>query len=286
MNWSMTQTWLQSNGYPIQPAVWNVYCNGDSSECAISKEATGVLMFPQFTGRVPWDVAQNWIASWKGKNKPKDWNVYCNGDSTQCAISKQATGTLMFPQFTGKVDSDTALEWMASWKGEKTTGQSTALGSGTSHTYNGIDFQVEGVALKANAGQAADSISLQGRSARAVHVLEFAGWSTGLSDNTVVGQINVWYEDGSVETTDLIMGVNIAEWAYDRPENQMQRRHSKVEPAYSWPSTASSTNGYEGHYFYAKVDTDPSKPLDRLELVLDSDEPQLQIEIRAITLEE
>lgn len=58
VNWSMTQNWLLSNGYPIQPSVWNVYCNGDSSECAISKEATGVLMFPQFTGRVPWDVAQ------------------------------------------------------------------------------------------------------------------------------------------------------------------------------------------------------------------------------------
>jgi hypothetical protein len=66
----------------------------------------------------------------------------------------------------------------------------------------------------------------------------------------------------------------------------MQLRHSKVEPAYSWPSTASSANGYEGHYFYVKVNTDPSKPRDRLELVLDSDEPQLQIEIRAITLEE
>jgi len=286
VNWSMTQNWLQANGYPIQPSVWNVYCNGDSSECAISKEATGVLMFPQFTGRVPWDVAQAWIAAWKEKNKPKDWNVYCNGDSTECAISKQATGTLMFPQFTGKVDWDTAQEWMATWRCEKTSGQSTALGTGTAHTYNGIDFQVEGVALKANAGQTADSISLQGKTARAVHVLEFAGWSTGLSDNTLVGHINVWYEDGTVETTDLVMGVNIAEWAYDRPEIQSQLRHSKVTPAYSWPSTTSSSSGYEGHYFYAKVDTDPSKPLDRLELALDSDEPQLQIEIRAITLEE
>ncbi len=286
VDWSMTQSWLQSNGYPIQPAVWNVYCSGDRSQCAISKEATGELMFPQFTNKVAWDTAQSWMASWRENNKPKVWNVYCNGDSTQCAISKEATGSLMFPQFTGKVDWDTAQEWMASWNSKNTAGQSTALGTGTAHTYNGIDFQVEGVALKANAGQASDAISLQGKNAKVVHVLEFAGWSTGLSDNTVVGQINVWYEDGSVETTDLIMGVNIAEWAYDRPENQMQLRHSKVEPAYSWPSTASSANGYEGHYFYAKVDTDPSKPLDRLELVLDSDEPQLQIEIRAITLEE
>jgi hypothetical protein len=34
------------------------------------------------------------------------------------------------------------------------------------------------------------------------------------------------------------------------------------------------------------VDTDPSKQLDRLELVRDSLDPKLQIEIRAITLEE
>jgi len=200
-------------------------------------------MFTVFPGKVDWNTTQTWLQSNGYPIQPAVWNVYCNGDSTDCAISKQATGTLMFPQFTGKVDWDTAQEWMASWKGEKTAGQSTALGSGTAHTYNGIDFQVEGVALKANAGQAADSISLQGKNAKAVHVLEFAGWSTGLSDNTVVGQINVWYEDGSVETTDLIMGVNIAEWAYDRPENQMQLRHSKVEPAYSWPSTASSAYG-------------------------------------------
>lgn len=88
------------------------------------------------------------------------------------------------------------------------------------------------------------------------------------------------------DTTDLAIGVNIAEWAYDRQEIQSQLRHSKVSPAYSWPSTASSAYGYEGHYFYAKVETDPSKALDRLELVRDSDDPQLQIEIRAITLEE
>jgi hypothetical protein len=286
VDWNTVQNWMLANGYPKQPAVWNVYCNGDSSECTISKEASGALMFPQFTGKVTWDTAQEWMASWREENKPKVWNVYCNGDSSQCAISKQAAGTLMFPQFTGKVDWDTAQEWMASWNSKNTASQSTALGTGTAHTYNGIEFQVEGVALKANAGQTVDFIDLSGKNAKAVHVLEFAGWSTGLSDNTVVGQINVWYEDGSVETTDLIMGVNIAEWAYDRPENQMQLRHSKVEPAYSWPSTASSAYGYEGHYFYTKVDTDPSKPLDRLELVRDSNEPQLQIEIRAITLEE
>jgi hypothetical protein len=266
--------------------VWNVYCSGDGSRCAAAKEPSGDLMFTVFPGKVDWNTTQTWLQSNGYPIQPAVWNVYCNGDSTQCAISKEATGSLMFPQFTGKVDWDTAQEWMASWRGENTASQSTALGTGTAHTYNGIDFQVEGVALKANAEQTVDSIDLSGKNAKALHVLEFAGWSIEVPDNVKVGHINVWYEDGSLETTDLIMGVNIAEWAYDRTETQSQLRHSKVTPAYSWPSTTSSAYGYDGHYFYVKVDTDPSKPLDRLELVLDSNEPKIQIEIRAITLEE
>lgn len=286
VDWNTVQAWMQANGYPAQPAVWNVYCNGDSSQCTVSKEATGELMFPQFTGKVTWDKATSWLASWKENNKPKVWNVYCNGDSMQCAISKEASGSLMFPQFPGKVDWDTAQEWMASWRDKDTSqGRSTPMGTGTAHTYSGIEFQVEGVALKANAEQTADSIDLREKNARAVHILEFAGWSIAVPDNVKVGHINVWYEDGSHDATDLIMGVNIAEWAYDRIETQSQLKHSKVTPAYSWPSTASSAYEYQGHYFYARVDTNPSKPLDRLELVLDSNEPKIQIEIRAITLE-
>lgn len=286
VDWNAAQNWMQANGYPAQPAVWNVYCNGDSSQCAISKEPTGELMFAQFSGKVTWDTATGWLESWREENKPKVWNVYCNGDSSQCAISKEPAGTLMMPVFPGKVDWDTAQEWMASWSGgDASSGQLTAIGNGTAHTYNGIDFQVEGVALKANSEQAAASIDLEGLKANAVHVLEFAGWSTGVPDNTKVGHINVWYEDGTYETVDLIMGVNIAEWAYDRAEIQSELRHSKVAPAYSWPSTASSAYEYQGHYFYAKVDTDSSKPLDRLELVLDPNEQKIQIEIRAITLE-
>jgi hypothetical protein len=122
VDWNTVRTWMQANDYPAQPAFWNVYCSGDNSQCAISKEPAGVLMFPQFTGKVTWDTAQNWMASWRENNKPKVWNVYCNGDNSQCTISKEAAGTLMFPQFPGKVDWDTAQEWLASWRGENTTG--------------------------------------------------------------------------------------------------------------------------------------------------------------------
>ena len=65
VDWNTVQTWMQANGYPAQPAVWNVYCNGDSSQCTVSKEPTGELMFPEFTGKVTWDTATNWLASWQ-----------------------------------------------------------------------------------------------------------------------------------------------------------------------------------------------------------------------------
>jgi len=289
-DWSAVQAWMQANGYPAQPAVWNVYCSGDSSQCAISKEASGELMFPQFSGKVTWDAAQEWMASWREKSKPAVWNVYCSGDGSQCAISKEASGALMFPQFAAKVDWDTAQEWMASWRGDDNTtaatscGQYMPIGTGTGYNYSGIQFQVEGAVAMVNAQQTSSSIDLHGRTADAVHVLEFAGWSLGLSDGTKVAHINAWYRDGGLETVDLIIGTNIAEWAYDRAEIQSDLRHSKVTPAYSWPTTASSAYGYEGHYFYVMLDTDSSRPLDRLELVLDP-MGQVQVEIRAVTLE-
>ena len=54
------------------------------------------------------------------------------------------------------------------------------IGSGTGYTYNGIQFQVEGVTAMVNAQQTISSIDLQGLSGRAVHILEFAGWSGDL----------------------------------------------------------------------------------------------------------
>lgn len=289
VDWDTAQAWMVVTGFPAQPADWNVYCNGDSSQCTVSKEPAGELMFPQFTSKVDWDTAQAWMASWREENKPAVWNIYCSGGGSKCTIAKEPVGDLMFPVFAAKVDWDTAQEWMASWRGDNTsanfTGQSTPIGNGTNYTYNGIEFQVEGASAMVNADQTSSSIDLEGMSASAVHVLEFAGWSTAVPDGTKVAHIDVWYQDGGFETVDLIIGSNIAEWAYDRPEIQAELRHSKVAPAYSWSTNAGSSYEYQGHYFYVAVKTDMQRPLDRLDLVLDSTAERFQVEIRAVTLE-
>ena len=76
-----------------QPAVWNVYCNGDRSQCTVAKEPTGELMF-NMLGPVTWNTAQDWMNEWRTNNQPAVWYVYCNGDRSKCAIAKEPIGEL------------------------------------------------------------------------------------------------------------------------------------------------------------------------------------------------
>ena len=156
--------------------------------------------------------------------------------------------------------------------------QFKTFGDGTLYMFGDIPFQVVGgdgspaspllrVDLQNNNMQ--NSFDLSGYSAGAIHILERAGWGLNVPDNVIVGNITVYYQDGTSTAADLISGVNIAEWAYDRKENAKCLKHAKILPAYSWPTTVDTAEEYYGHVFYAKIDTQPGKPLDRLELRLD-----------------
>ncbi len=146
------------------------------------------------------------------------------------------------------------------------------LGSDTPHTYNGIPFEVGGVddldVYQTDELVETASIDLSGYTTTKIHILETAAWATYVPDGVVVGYITVHYEDGSHETLDLVMGVNISEWAYDRVENQSILQHTKVPPAYSYWTNIDSAEYYWGHHFYVEMATQ-AKPLDYLELTLD-----------------
>jgi len=133
--------------------------------------------------------------------------------------------------------------------------------------------------------------NLSGHSAKVIHMLLNTGCSAQVPDNVVVGHINIYYQNATMESLNLISGINIAEWAYDREEVQKSLQHTKIKPAYSYLTDLDSSTQYYGHWFYVKIDTDPDNPLDYLELVLDPDAYQNQksskcaIALRAITLE-
>jgi len=113
-----------------------------------------------------------------------------------------------------------------------------------------------------------ETIDLSGYTANKIHILEFANYADNVPDGVVVGHINVYYADDSLNTLDLVVGVNIAEWSYDRLEEQAYLQHTKIPPAYSFSTNQDSDYYYWGHYFYISIDTQ-KKPLQYLECILD-----------------
>lgn len=152
------------------------------------------------------------------------------------------------------------------------------LGDGDSIiTYDGIPFDLDGPGLSVlKTGdefggtpefRPIDTIDLSGYIANRIHLLEAAAFATNVPNGVTVGTIRVYYDDGGFDDIELTMGQNIAEWAYDRPENQCCLAHNKVTPAYSDLTNIDSQYDYLEHLFYVYIDTQ-DKPLDYLELSL------------------
>ena len=150
--------------------------------------------------------------------------------------------------------------------------QYVPLGTGESYIYNDIPFEIDGVWLYAKHAEGefvpVETIDLTGHTANKIHIMQLGTYATNIPNGVVLGKINVFYKDGTSESLDLITGINTAEWAYDRPENQCCLAHTKITPAYSFWTNQDSDFYYWAHHFYVSIDT-KNKPLDYLELFLD-----------------
>jgi hypothetical protein len=172
------------------------------------------------------------------------------------------------------------------------------FGNGTIYMYDMIPFRVNGTIflndtiMYVNNTSRPAYFNLSGYSGNAIHILEYSAHSTGMPNNILVGAIDAFYKDGSKTSKHLISGINIAEWAYDREEITAGIKHNKIPAAYSWNTSKDSSAQYPGHYFYVKVDINPTKLLDHLELKIFPTAYQYlyaskkySIGIQAITLE-
>jgi len=135
------------------------------------------------------------------------------------------------------------------------------------YTYNEIPFSIAsqpaGNPIEILNSGSPSSLTLNGQTTTKIHFLETAANALTTPNGYNTGQITVFYQDGTSSSVDLIIGVNIAEWAYDRPENQQYLAHNKITPAYSWMTNIDSAFSYDGHAFYISIDT-LSKPIDRI----------------------
>ncbi|OHB66762.1 MAG: hypothetical protein A2Y76_15765 [Planctomycetes bacterium RBG_13_60_9] len=143
---------------------------------------------------------------------------------------------------------------------------------GIDHTYNGVPFGFmdSSMVVIREPGTFVPVLTtaMNDYTANAIHVLQYSGYADNVPDGVGVGHLSVHYADGTSNTLDLIVGVNTAEWSYDRPEEQPYLQHTKIPAAYSFWTDAESSSYYWGHYFYASMELIP-KPLSYLELTLD-----------------
>jgi len=167
------------------------------------------------------------------------------------------------------------LTLFASW-GMGQGGAFVPLGEGPVWTYSeyaGVPFAVTWPPILDSwhwgdyGEQLTDALDLRPYRGVGLHVLQKCAWADHVPNGMSGGAFTVWYGDGTSATVELVVGVNTAEWAYDRPEIQPYLQHAKVEPAFSWATSVGSAYVYQGHMFYTYIPLE-AKPLDRLELAI------------------
>ena len=154
-----------------------------------------------------------------------------------------------------------ALGFMPSLLGAPIYHPLTEGSSGTS--YRGVPFAFgPGAFVTRGQDKNASIATFSDEHVNAVHILAAMGWADWVPQNTTVGQIRAYYAEGDFVTLDLVAGVNISEWAVDRPGWNFS--HAKAVVGYSF--TANTPRTYDGHYYYSSFAIDSSRHVNRLEL--------------------
>jgi hypothetical protein len=110
-----------------------------------------------------------------------------------------------------------------------------------------------------------DLQSLGLKNVEMVYMATQSAWSPDLPDGVKVGEVIFDYEEGGPSSSlDLIMGENIAEWSWERPE--LNPSHSMPQIIWSSPTTLGSSQEYMGHTYAASIRLDTTRTLSRIRL--------------------
>ena len=106
-----------------------------------------------------------------------------------------------------------------------------------------------------------------------IYLAPQSSWSYDLPDGVTVATVTCDYaEGGSPTTLDLVMGTNIAEWAWENPclaeAYGAMPPHAMPTPLFTSPTTQDCDREYDGHSYGATIRPDTSRTLSMISLEL------------------
>ncbi len=144
------------------------------------------------------------------------------------------------------------------------------------HTINGVDYSYRGALLEDNSDDApipglllwieVDLAELGLQYVETVYLAPQSAWSFDLPNGVQVATVTCDYEEGGPSTTlDLVMGSNIAEWAWENPcvadHFGTTPPHSMPTPLFTNPTTQNCDREYDGHTYGVSIRPDMSRTL-------------------------
>jgi hypothetical protein len=129
-------------------------------------------------------------------------------------------------------------------------------------TYHGVDRFV--TREPSNPNPSSEVIQLVGLlparlCASRIHLITYASWALDMPTGTEVGRVILHFVTGLPQALPLQVGMNTAEWSYDRPEAQgCLQQHAKIPArvAFSWETSQDSDSSYMAHNYYSYLDLD------------------------------
>ncbi|MDE3089931.1 MAG: YfhO family protein, partial [Chloroflexota bacterium] len=91
--------------------------------------------------------------------------------------------------------------------------------------------------------------------ARSIQVSSFTELAANLLDGTVAGELVVRYADGGIDTFPLRLGIETADWDYERASAMGAIHHSRAPIAHSFPAFWRALGRpFDGHTYLARFD--------------------------------
>ncbi|GAV24235.1 hypothetical protein ciss_01680 [Carboxydothermus islandicus] len=133
---------------------------------------------------------------------------------------------------------------------------------------------------KASSTQPVQTVNLKGQIAAAVHFMTALYNGELIPTSTKVGELRVYYTDGTFTAKDLIAGENTGNYLVDKQRDEQR----KVVPNFWWDLVVDGNNFTEKRMYLTTVSTS-LKPVSKVEILYTYNDPNVNLYLTGVTLE-